>query len=60
MAIFFVYFLNLYNAVSLLLSLTQGIFYLAEQQSLIALCSLIKNSWSTKKEEESVIIQNKL
>jgi len=37
------------DAVSLLLSLAQGIFHLAEQQSLIALCSLMKNRWLQRK-----------
>lgn len=39
-------------ALSLLLSLAQGFFHLAEQQSLIALCSLMEKGWSTKKEED--------
>ncbi len=38
-------------AISLLLSLAQGIYHLAKQQSLIASCSLMGNRWSAKKEE---------
>jgi len=41
---------------SLLLSLAQGIFHLAEQQSLIASCSLMKNRWPAKKEDYNVNI----